>query len=43
MGSGYCLSLDKKTMQNEQTVNVHIYEDDIEEKKNTSNDKYRYT
>ena len=33
MGSGYCLSLDKKTMQNEQTVNVHIYEDDIEEKK----------
>ena len=34
MGSSYCLSTDKKTMQNEQTVNVHLYEEDLEEKKN---------
>ena len=33
MGSGYCLSTDKKTMQNEQTVNIHVYEEDLEEKK----------
>ena len=33
MGSSYCLSTDKKTMQNEQTVNIHVYEEDLEEKK----------
>lgn len=34
MGSSYCLSSDKKTMQNEQTVNINnVYEENLEEKK----------
>ena len=33
MGSGYCLSSDKKLMQNDQTVNIQICEDYLEEKK----------
>ena len=33
MGSSYCLRTDKKTMQNELTVNIHVYEEDLEEKK----------
>ena len=33
MGSGYCLRSDKKLMQNDQTVNIQICEDYLEEKK----------
>ena len=33
MGSSYCLSTDKKTMHNEQILNVNIYEENLEEKK----------
>ena len=33
MGSGYCLSGDKKTMQNEQTVNINIGEENLIEKR----------
>ncbi len=34
MGSSYCLSSDKKTMQNEQTLNINnVYEENLEEKK----------
>ena len=33
MGSSYCLSTYKKIMQNDQTVNIQIYEDYLEEKK----------
>ena len=33
MGSSYCLSSDKKLMQNDQTVNIQICEDYLEEKK----------
>ena len=33
MGSSYCLSTDKKTMQNEQTINIRICEENLEEKK----------
>ena len=32
MGSSYCLSSDKKTLQNEMTV-INIHEDNLEEKK----------
>ena len=33
MGSSYCLSTDKKAMQNDQTVNIQICEENLEEKK----------
>ena len=33
MGSTYCLSSDKNCMQNDQTINVQICEEDLEEKK----------
>ena len=33
MGNTYCLSADGKCMQNDQTINVQICEEDIEEKK----------
>jgi calcium-dependent protein kinase len=33
MGSGYCLSTDKKSLQNDQTVNIQICEEYLEEKK----------
>ena len=33
MGNSYCLSADGKCMQNDQTINVQICEEDIEEKK----------
>ena len=33
MGNTYCLSSDSKCMQNDQTINVQICEEDIEEKK----------
>ncbi len=32
MGSGYCLSTDKKSLQNDQTVNIQICEEYLEEK-----------
>ena len=33
MGSSYCLSTDKKTMNNEQLLNVNLYDENLEEKK----------
>ena len=33
MGSGYCLSTDKKSLQNDQTVHIQICEEYLEEKK----------
>ena len=33
MGNSYCLSTDKKSLQNDQTINVQICEEYIEEKK----------
>ena len=33
MGSSYCLSTDKNAMQNEQTINIRMCEENLEEKK----------
>ena len=35
MGSSYCLSSDKKTLQNELTV-INIHEENLEEKKKSN-------
>ena len=40
MGSSYCLSVDKNALKNDQTVNVRVCEEVLEEKNNPKDKKY---